>query len=64
MLQRVNLGTLPEKWNETTFRDILTVEWLAWLPLLLGIVVLGLYPRLVFGVSDQAVSGILHIVGA
>jgi NADH-quinone oxidoreductase subunit M len=64
MLQRVNLGTLPEKWNETNFRDILTVEWLAWLPLLLGIVVLGLYPRLVFGVSDQAVSGILHIVGA
>jgi NADH-quinone oxidoreductase subunit M len=64
MLQRVNLGTLPEKWNETNFRDILTVEWLAWLPLLLGIVVLGLYPRLVFGMSDQAVSGILHIFGA
>jgi NADH-quinone oxidoreductase subunit M len=63
MLQRVNLGTLPEKWNETNFRDILTVEWLAWLPLLLGIVVLGVFPRFVFGMSDDAVSGVLHIFG-
>jgi NADH-quinone oxidoreductase subunit M len=63
MLQRVNLGTLPEKWNETNFRDILTVEWLAWLPLLVGIVVLGVFPRFVFGMSDDAVSGVLHIFG-
>jgi NADH-quinone oxidoreductase subunit M len=63
MLQRVNMGTLPEKWNETSFRDILTVEWIAWLPLLLGIVVLGVFPRFVFGMSDEAVSGILHIFG-
>jgi NADH:ubiquinone oxidoreductase subunit 4 (subunit M) len=40
------------------------VEWLAWLPLLLGIVVLGLFPRLVFGMSDEAVSAIPHIFGA
>jgi NADH-quinone oxidoreductase subunit M len=63
MLQRVNMGTLPDKWNETAFRDILTVEWLAWLPLLLAIIVLGVFPRLVFGVTDEAVSGVLHIFG-
>jgi NADH-quinone oxidoreductase subunit M len=64
MLQRVNMGTLPDKWKETTFRDTLAVEWVAWLPLLIGIVVLGLFPRLVFGVTDEAVSGILRLVGA
>jgi NADH-quinone oxidoreductase subunit M len=64
MLQRVNMGTLPDKWNETTFRDILVVEWVAWVPLLIGIVVLGLFPRLVFGVTDDAVSALLHLVGA
>ena len=49
------MGTLPDKWKETGFRDILGVEWVAWVPLLLGIVVLGLFPRLVFGVTDDAV---------
>ena len=44
MLQRVNMGTLPEKWNESGLRDILAVEWVAWLPLLALILVLGCSP--------------------
>jgi len=64
MLQRVNLGVLPERWKEHPFRDILTVEWVAWMPLLVGIVLLGLYPRLVFGTTSEAVQGLLRLVGA
>jgi NADH-quinone oxidoreductase subunit M len=64
MLQRVNMGTLPEKWKEHTFPDIVAVEWVSWTPLLVGIVLLGLFPRIVFGVSDGAVNGIMHIFGA
>jgi hypothetical protein len=30
---------------------------------LIGIVVLGLFPRLVFGVTDDAVSGIVKLLG-
>ena len=63
MLQRVNMGTLPDKWKDTNFRDILAVEWVSWVPLLIGILVLGLFPRLVFGVTDDAVSGILRLIG-
>ena len=63
MLQRVNLGTMPEKWKETGFRDTLTVEWVAWLPLLVLTVGLGLFPRIVFGMTDDAVSGVLHMFG-
>jgi NADH-quinone oxidoreductase subunit M len=63
MLQRVNMGTLPDKWKETGFRDVLAVEWVSWVPLLIGIVVLGLFPRLVFGVTDDAVSGIVKLLG-
>ncbi|MEO8425108.1 MAG: NADH-quinone oxidoreductase subunit M, partial [Actinomycetota bacterium] len=63
MLQRVNMGTMPDKWQETTFTDTLTVEWVAWVPLLIGILVLGLFPRLVFGMTDDAVSGILRLIG-
>jgi NADH-quinone oxidoreductase subunit M len=64
MLQRVNMGTLPEKWKEQTLPDIVAVEWVSWAPLLIGIVLLGVFPRIVFGVSDAAVNGIMRIFGA
>jgi NADH-quinone oxidoreductase subunit M len=64
MLQRVNMGTMPETWREHSFSDILTIEWLAWIPLLIGILVLGLFPRLVFGVTDSAVASLMGLFGA
>ena len=64
MLQRVNMGTLPDQWREAGLRDVLVVEWVSWLPLLILILVLGLYPRLVFGVTDEAVSGLMSLLGS
>jgi NADH-quinone oxidoreductase subunit M len=63
MLQRVNLGMMPERWKEHALGDVLTVEWVAWIPLLMGIVVLGLYPRIIFGVTDEAVRGLMSVLG-
>jgi len=63
MLQRVNLGVLPERWKEHSFRDMLAVEWVSWVPLLAGIVLLGLYPRIVFGATNDAVHGLLSLLG-
>ena len=63
MLQRVNMGTVPERWSETVLPDVLAVEWIAWLPLLVATLVLGLYPRLIFGVTDSAVQGLMHLFG-
>ena len=31
MLQRVNLGTMPDRWKDHAFSDVLTVEWVAWI---------------------------------
>jgi NADH-quinone oxidoreductase subunit M len=42
---------------------VLTIEWVSWLPLLLLILVLGVYPRLVFGVTDEAVGGLMSLLG-
>jgi NADH-quinone oxidoreductase subunit M len=64
MLQRVNMGAMPERWNEHAFGDIHSVEWLSWTPLLVLILALGLFPRLVFGISQEAVSGIMAVLGA
>ena len=63
MLQRVNMGTLPDQWREAGLRDVLTVEWVSWLPLLVLILVLGVYPKLVFGITDEAVGGLMRLMG-
>jgi NADH-quinone oxidoreductase subunit M len=63
MLQRVNMGTVPEKWASATFPDVVAVEWVSWVPLLIFVVALGVFPRLVFGVSDGPVQSLMHIFG-
>jgi NADH-quinone oxidoreductase subunit M len=62
-LQRVNLGTLPEVWREKVLPDVTAMEWLAWAPLLVGILFLGVFPRIVFGTSNDAVSALVRIFG-
>src|SRR5881296_1971970 len=55
-LQRVNLGTLPDLWKDKALPDVTRVEMLAWTPLLIGILFLGLFPRVVFGTTNDAVA--------
>ncbi|MDP9295813.1 MAG: NADH-quinone oxidoreductase subunit M [Actinomycetota bacterium] len=63
MLQRVNMGVLPDRWKEERLQDVAAIEWVSWVPLLLGIFILGVFPRLVFGVTNEAVSGLTHLIG-
>jgi NADH-quinone oxidoreductase subunit M len=43
--------------------DVTVVEWIAWTPFLLAIVVLGVYPQLMFKVLDPAVVQLVERVG-
>jgi NADH-quinone oxidoreductase subunit M len=63
MLQRVNMGRIPEKFAEGgRIFDVQRLEWLAWAPLLLLIIGAGLYPKLILNVTNGAVHAlILHI---
>ena len=63
MLQRVNMGAMPERWNEHSLGDINSIEWASWIPLLVLILALGLFPRLIFGISQEAVSGLMGALG-
>jgi NADH-quinone oxidoreductase subunit M len=63
MLQRVNLGHPTEKWAAAELDDVMRVEWVAWTPLLVLILALGVFPRLVFGVQDAAVTVLLRSMG-
>jgi NADH-quinone oxidoreductase subunit M len=63
MLQRVNMGTLPDKWREAGFGDVVAVEWVSWTPLLIATVALGLFPSLVFGVTQEPVEALARVLG-
>jgi len=59
MLQKVNLGEPKEEWEGHEFHDVDRSELLAWTPLLIAIVALGVYPKIVFGATDPAVAKIV-----
>jgi NADH-quinone oxidoreductase subunit M len=63
LLQRVNLGVVPERWRNERFSDVVGVELGAWAPLLVLIVAFGVYPKFVFGITDVAVKGMLSGMG-
>ncbi|HEX9824188.1 MAG TPA: NADH-quinone oxidoreductase subunit M [Actinomycetota bacterium] len=63
MLQRVNLGTVPERWQEKPFVDVTALEYTSWAPLLAGILLLGIYPRLILGVTNEAVGSLIGLFG-
>ncbi|MCA1839839.1 MAG: NuoM family protein [Actinomycetota bacterium] len=61
MLQRVNLGKVPAKWQDKAFSDVQPLELMAWTPLLILILVLGVYPRLMFDVTNHSVIALTRL---
>ena len=55
MLQRVAFGKVGDEWAGRSFHDANPEEWIAWTPMLVLIFVLGVYPQLLFRVTDGAV---------
>jgi NADH-quinone oxidoreductase subunit M len=44
-------------------RDVTPVEWIAWTPMLVAILVLGVYPNLLFGITNPAVTELVSHMG-
>jgi NADH-quinone oxidoreductase subunit M len=63
MLQRVNLGVLPDQWKDQPLADVTRTELVAWAPLLVGILFLGVFPRLIFGTTNEAVNAMAKLFG-
>ena len=55
MLQKVNFGEPAEEWAGHDLHDVDRYEMAAWVPLLVSIVAIGIYPRIVFGATNDAV---------
>ena len=64
-VQRVNMGGLPDRWDkdQSLLLDTSRGEWVAWAPLVLLIVVLGLVPSLIFGITNDAVNALGSLFG-
>ena len=60
MLQKVNLGEPSSEWAGKTFPDVDRYEMVAWAPLIVLIVAVGVYPKLVLGATTDAVVGLVE----
>jgi NADH-quinone oxidoreductase subunit M len=58
MYQRTAFGTPKEEFAEAHVHDVHAPEWIAWAPLLVAILGFGIFPGLIFNVTDDAVQGV------
>jgi NADH-quinone oxidoreductase subunit M len=64
LFQRTAFGRPTEEFeHDPHIRDMLPTEWISWTPLLIGILLFGFLPGLMFDVTNPAVQGI-HTVAA
>ena len=55
MLQRVAFGRPTEEFEDEHIHDMHLTDYIAWAPFIVMIVVLGVYPQLIFKITDGAV---------
>ncbi len=63
MYQRVAFGSVRTEFEDAHIHDVHIPEWIAWVPLLLLITALGIYPDLVFHITNGAVSNVTRVFG-
>jgi len=56
MLQKVAFGVPKQEFADAHIHDVSSYEWTAWVPILLLIVALGVFPNIIFRVTDDAVT--------
>jgi NADH-quinone oxidoreductase subunit M len=61
LIQRLNLGKATEQRLSERLDDVRPTEWVAWSPLLAGILALGIYPGAVLKITDAAVGGLTRL---
>jgi NADH-quinone oxidoreductase subunit M len=59
MLRRVDFGVVTERWRREPLRDVVAVDLAAWVPLVVLAVAIGVWPRIVLGVGEAAVRGLV-----
>jgi NADH-quinone oxidoreductase subunit M len=58
LFQRTAMGEPKEEFANAHLHDVHVEEWIAWIPMLVLILVLGVYPHLIFHVTDPVLSAL------
>ena len=64
LYQRTAFGEPKAEFADVAIADVNVYEWVAWLPFILAFVVLGVYPQLLFHVTDGAVVKLVGTMAA
>ncbi len=62
MLQRVNLGEPNKEWEGHDLKDADRFEIAAWVPMIVMIVVIGVFPKLIFDSTTDTVTSMVEMV--
>ncbi len=62
MLQRVNFGEPSEEWKGHELHDVDKFELMSWVPLVLATLAIGIFPRIIFGATNDAVHQLVTTV--
>jgi NADH-quinone oxidoreductase subunit M len=64
MLQKVAFGVPKAEFEGEHIHDVSRFEWGAWIPILVLILALGLFPNIVFHVTDEAVTPVTNAIAS
>ena len=59
--EKLSVGAAGNDEHHDEIHDVTVYEWIAWTPMLIGILVLGVYPQLMFKVMDPAVTELVKV---
>ncbi len=62
LYQRTAFGTPTDEFTDDDIADVSVPEWIAWTPMLVLILVIGVYPNLVFRVTDGQLTSVAQMV--
>jgi NADH-quinone oxidoreductase subunit M len=60
LLQRVAFGTPKEEFAHEHVHDMHATDYIAWVPMIVAILLLGVYPNFIFRVTDPAISAMVE----
>ena len=63
LYQRTSFGEPTEEFANADIEDVNSFEWIAWTPFLIAIVVFGVYPNLMFSITDDTVGTLVSAFG-
>ncbi len=64
LYQRTSFGVPTEEFEDEAIPDVHVPEWIAWVPMLVLILVIGVYPNVVFRVTDDQLTSVAQMVAS